>query len=262
MLCVRGIPYHSDVKDTVRYLDRPWSLDKILMLLDGEIEVDGDVYVGRSAYELRMAAEAGMTDHADAILEVTQLERAIKLGIQRDNEVRIAMLLRIRGGYAENEIEAMLGSKRPGYALLARGAELVRRHEKGQHSQLRRVRANRGESDTPVCWKCLKVEVSRPGDYCGCGEPEQRSRRAKTGPGSTYDPTDQPDVNAMTDEEREAEIALLASTSGKSVTATGKPKDAPIPGGEHYRKRVVPIGATLFDPADIRRKDREFQRGR
>lgn len=221
------------------------------MLIDGEYEADGDLYVGMSAYEMRMKAQSGSGDFTDLILDAAQLDRSVQAGIVKDWEVRVAMLLRIRGGYDEHEIEQMLGSKRPGYALLQRGAELIRRHERGEHAKLRRVRANRGENDNPVCWKCLKTAVARPGDYCGCGEPAQRSRRSKTGPGSTYDPADQPEIADMTPEERAAEIDLLTATQEKG----------PIPGGEHYRKRVSPVGSRMFDPDDLRRADRAYQRG-
>jgi hypothetical protein len=234
----------------LRTLDRPWSKDKIALLVDGDVEIDGDLYTAPSAYELRTAAYSAHYDFADLIVEAAQLDLSIRRGIQRDREVRLAMLLRTRGGYAENEIEEMLGSRRPGYALLSRGIELVRRHERGSHAQLRRVRAHRGESDAPVCWRCLTVEVPRPGDYCGCVEKEAKSFRSKTGPGSTYDPLEQPDPSLMSDEERQAEIDRLRDTQ-----AAG-----PIPGGEHYRKRVVPMGTNFGNPEDIRAADAYYQR--
>lgn len=242
--------------DDVRSLDRSWSSDKITMLIDGEVEVDGELHVGLSAYEMRVRAESTSGDFSDLVVEFAQLERSIISGIQRDHQVRAAMLLRTRLGLDEHEIEKLLASTRPGYALLRRGVELVRRHEQGRRSQLRRVRAQRGESDVPLCWRCMKVEVSQPGQLCGesgCVEPEVNlGGRPKSGPGSTYDPTDQPDVASMTEEERQAEIATLVATQAKG----------PIPGGEHYRKRVTPIGGVVHDPADLRRADRAYRRGR
>jgi hypothetical protein len=244
--------------DNIQHLDRPWSLDKIMLLLDGEIEVDGEIHSSLSAYELRMQAMSTSSDFADLIVEAAQLDRAIQSGIMRDREVRLAMLLRTRGGFDEKEIEDLLGSKRPGYALLQRGAELIRRHERGQHSQLRRVRAQRGESDMPVCWRCLQPAVlnregnpMRVGDWCGCVDKPRKSDRSHTGPGSTYDPLAQPDPAKMTADERAAEIEKLAATQVKG----------PIPGGENYRKKVSPVGATMFDPDDLRRADRAYHRG-
>jgi hypothetical protein len=233
--------------DDLRSLDRPWSLDKIRLLLHGEVEVDGDLWTGQSAYELRCRSEQG-GDFAELMCDVAQLDLAIRRGIQRDHEVRVAMLLATRGGHLENEVEDLLGSKRPGYAMLERGAELVRRQQSGEYSRLRRVRAHKGESDQPVCWKCLKVDVPRPGDYCGCIEREQKSKRSHTGPGSTYDPTSQPDPSSMSEEARAAEIALLTATQDRG----------PIPGGEHFRKRVQLIGH-LHDPEDIRRNDAYYR---
>lgn len=220
--------------------------------MDGEVEIDGELHASLSAYEMRMAAQSATRDFADLIIEAAQLDRSIQSGIQRDHEVRIAMLLRTRGGFDEHEIEQMLGSKRPGYALLERGIELVRRHERGRRSQLLRVRANLGMSDTPVCWRCLKAEVRRPGDWCGCIDKERKSDRSHTGPGATYDPTTRPPATEMSEEERAAEIALLAATQEKG----------PIPGGENYRKKVNAVGTTMFDPDDLRRADRAHRRGR
>lgn len=252
-LCVSGpaASIQSMADDDIRSLDRPWGLDKITMLVDGEVDFDGELHVGRSSYEMRMAAQSSSADFADLIIEAAQLDVAIQSGIQRDHEVRIAMLLRTRGGLDEAEIERLLGSSRPGYALLKRGAELVRRHERGKHSQLRRVRAQKGLSDAPVCWRCLKEEVPRPGDWCGCVDAEQKSRRSKTGPGATYDPTEQPAVSEMTDAEKAEELAKLVATQSAG----------PIPGGEHYRKRVNPM-PVMYDPNDIRRADRAHHRGR
>jgi hypothetical protein len=181
--------------------------------------------------------------------DVAQLDLAIRRGIQRDHEVRVAMLLATRGGLPENEIEDLLASKRPGYALLQRGAELVRRQQSGEYSKLRRVRAHQGQSDQPVCWRCLKVDVPRPGDYCGCVERNHKSRRSHTGPGSTYDPTSQPDPTSMTQAERDAEIEQLAATQVKG----------PIPGGEHFRKRVNLVGH-IHDADDLRENDAFYRR--
>ncbi len=251
--CVRPSLSYWRVQDDIRHLDRPWSLDKIAMLVDGEVEIDGELHVGMSAYEMRMAAQSSSSDFADPIIEAAQLDRSIQSGILRDHKVRIAMLLRTRGGFDEHEIEEMLDSDRPGYALLARGAELVRRHERGRRSQLLRVRAHNGQSDAPVCWRCLKAEVPRPGDWCGCTDKEWKGeRRSKTGPGAAYDPTAQPDPSEMTDEERQAEIDRLVATQEKG----------PIPGGEWYRKKVQPVGGTMYDPDDLRRSDRAYKRGR
>lgn len=223
------------------------------MLIDGEIEIDGELHVGHSAYELRCMAQSASHDFSDLIIEVAQLERSIQSGIQRDRQVRAAMLLRARLGLDEYAIEQLLQSSRPGYRLLERGVELVRRHERGRRSQLLRVRANRGESDTPVCWRCLKEEVPRPGDWCGCIDKElgYGRRDISTGPGSTYDPAARPPPGEMTEEERLAEIELLTATQER----------APIPGGENYRKKVSPVGTTIFDADDLRRADRSFRRG-
>jgi hypothetical protein len=240
-------------KDNIRDLDKAWSADKIAILVNGEVTgPDGETIEGLSAFELRCLAESSGRDFADIVLEYAQLDRAISRGIQRDHEVRIAMKLRTKLGLDEYEIEQLLKSKRPGYALLQRGIELVRRHEKGQHSQLRRVRASKGQGDTPVCWACLKTEVKQPGDYCGCREAREqviRSRRPTTGPFARgYDPAERPDPSSMTDEERAAEIALLADTQQRG----------PIAGGELYRKRVNPIGVDIRDPDDVREKDRRY----
>jgi hypothetical protein len=203
-----------------------------------------------TAFEMRMAAQSSTSDFSDLIVEAAQLDRSIQAIL--DPEVRLAMLLRTRGGFDEYEIEQMIGSKRPGHQLLKRGVELIRRYARGQHSQLLRVRANQGQSDQPVCWRCLQSEVPRPGDWCGCiDKPWKAERRSKTGPGAPYDPADRPAVSDMTEAERLEEIAKLADTQEKG----------PIPGGEWYRKKVNPVGSTMFDPNDLRRADREYHRG-
>jgi hypothetical protein len=243
--------FYSKVQsDDIRQLDRAWSKEKILMLLDGAVEIDGDLHVGLSAYQMRIAAQSSTHDFADLIIEAAQLDAAIRNGIVKDKEVRAAMLLRTRLGMAENEIEDALQSSRPGYALLERGIELVQRYQRGQHQQLRRVRANRGEGDQPMCWRCMSVAVARPGEWCGCIDKERKSDRSLTGPGSTYDPAARPNVAEMTDEERRQEIELLSKTQNRG----------PIPGGEYYRKIVSPVGLHMYSENDLRRSDREFNR--
>lgn len=221
------------------------------MLIHGEVEIDGNLHVRMSAYEMRMTAQSSHRDFSDLIIEVAQLDKSITDGVLKDREVRLALLLRTRGGYSEREIEDLLGSKRPGYALLARGADLLARYQRGQHNQLLRVRANQGLSDSPVCWRCLKEEVSRPGDWCGCLDKQPKSDRPKSGPSAPYDAARRPDVADLTEEERLAEIALLSETQAKG----------PIAGGEWYRKTVSPIGLTFYDEDDIRRSDRSHHRG-
>ncbi len=218
--------------------DQSWNRRKVSILVNGDWEdEDGALHVERSAYELRLAAIDSHDSPCDLIIEAAQLDKVILRAIS-DWECRIAMLLRTRGGYDEYEIQELLKSKRPGYQLLRKGIDLVRRQQRGEHNTLLRVRAAKGESDTPVCWRCLSEPVSRPGDDCGCTNPVERKR----GKPPRYEPDTAPDPATMTDEEREAEIEKLSENQTETGGNNYRSWNAQIPGGSYYVKRVVPGG--------------------
>lgn len=249
--------------DDIERLDRAWGSDKIAMLVDGIIEVDGELFYGHSAFDQRCAAETSHDDFSDLIVEPAQLDRSIRAAIQRDHQVRMAMLLRTRMGLDEYEIEQLIQSVRPGYRLIERGIELVRRHERGVHQQLKRVRAQQGESDHPVCWRCMTAEVPQPGMECDeCPEPVPnvpprqrgllRGTRIPGHPSEPYDPARRPDPAQMTPGERSAEIERLAQT-----------QENPRHGDDRLWNdgKIIPIGLPR-NAADIRERDRLWQKGK
>lgn len=242
--------------DDIRRLDRPWGTDKIAMLVDGIIEVDGEQFHSPSVYEQRCAAESSADDFSDLILEPAQLDKAIRAGIQRDGEVRLAMLLRTRLGKNEVEIEQLLRSNRSGVALIARGIELTRRYEKGQHQQLRRVRAAKGESDQPVCWRCMTTEVAQPGmecDPCPGPPPKPQYRgllRGTNYPGHAKAPIQRPDPSTMTEEEKAAEIQAIVADAPRGDFDSDD---------RAWRRRVIPIG-DIRSPSDVAANDRAYRR--
>lgn len=213
------------------------------MLLDGEVvlQVEDErgrmhekVAEGRSAYETRTAAYDGITA-PESIIEVAQLERTVRQ--IRDREVRAMMALRIRTGESEWLIEEELRwrgwrrTTRSPLGLVERGVELVRRIERGHHSQLTRVRAALGQDDSPVCWRCLATPVDKIGTDCGETCPALKEKR-RGSPPRKHDYTNRAPVADLTAEQRDAEIAELARTQD----------EGPIPGGAYYDKIVVPYG--------------------
>lgn len=231
-------------------LDTPWSADKIRILLFGEARVtvtdvtgrDFDIQAeGPTAYEMRCMAYDG--GDPDTILESAQLDMAVRF--IRDEAVRSAMTLRSHAWADPDHVGSLLGDARPGYRLIQRGMDLVRREERTRHS--RRVSMGRAGSD-PVCWRCMAEKVAQPGDECGCAPNKRPAYQRglltgppKTGPKAPYDPTSRPLPQDMTASERRDEIERLARTQD----------DGPIPGGELYRKTVDPYGV---DPTEITKR--------
>lgn len=160
--------------DTIADADHPWSAEKIRILVDGEVLHIAEDSAGRqheavsegdTAYEQRMRCYDG--DDPANIIEAAQLDRSIRR--INDRAVRAAMQMRTLLGEDEYTIERYVNDerKRPGHRLVERGCELVRRIERGDHQLKTRVRVASGQGEAPVCWRCLKVEVTRIGMDCG-----------------------------------------------------------------------------------------------
>jgi hypothetical protein len=208
--------------DEVRSLDAPWTLEKVLLLLTGEaIRVVSDeggrdheiIIEGLTAFEQRtMAFDYGRPDW---LLEVIQFEQAV--ASLRDRELRdLLMLVSRMGEDPHNAAELLrdLGrrtTKRDPLRMMQRGAGLIHRHERNRQSLLRRVRAALGLRDTPVCWRCLKVEVARIGYDCGDDCPALKEP-GKPGPKRKFDPADPAPVESLSPEQRQAEIDHLVKT--------------------------------------------------
>lgn len=256
------------ISDVAR-ADQRWDSNKIKTLIDGHATVTitdatgrqyDEVREGRTAYEMRLSALE--TGNVDDILEPLQLDIAIKAVAKQDNDVAGALFLRTRGhGFEEcdpYELSDVVGSHKKDRHLLDRGIELVRRHEGGRAAE----RAGQHATGSAVCWKCMERPAA-PGELCEttCDGLTDRKRRQlaglRRGPGEgqsnqPYDPTQVADPALMTQEEIDAEIALLASTQGISDTdARGvdrRKRDAPIAGGKEYANNVFPYGTS---PAEI-----------
>lgn len=246
--------------DDIRSLDAPWTAEKVAILLDGEVLVtitdeNGEMHEvlaeGASAYELAMRAIDG--GDPTLIIEVAQLRKSITH--IRDQEVRAMLNLKVTTGESEWLIADALralglrSTQRSPIRLVERGIDLIRRIERGKHSELRRVRAALGRSDTPVCWRCLESAVDRVGDDCGTECPALAPDKWDKGAGAAkrHDYTNRPKPSKMTAEERAAELAELVRTQN----------EGPIPGDAYYRKKVVPYGLQR-EPGtrwDVRRSD-------
>jgi hypothetical protein len=245
------------MNDEVQALDRPWGAEKIRIFLWGDavvsaLDLDGKVYdlpvEGQTLFEMRCRAyDSG---ESDMILEPAQFEMAART--VRDRVTQSLLLLKARtglwhgGNCISDHAADLMGDKRAGRNLLNRGADLIRREERTRHT----IRINMGRAgDSPVCWRCMKERVSTAGDDCGCdpdGRPARqrgllRGTRYKGHLKNPYDPSVRPSPRLMTQEERDAEIAHLVDTQ----------EDDQGPGGEMYRKHVVPYGS---DPDEITAK--------
>lgn len=244
----------------IQHLDQRWDSTKIRTLIHGEATVTitdatGRQYdeqrAGRSAYDLRCSALDN--GRIEDILEPMQLDIAIAAIADQNLHAAVAMHATTRGKNLAEIADAMGVDEGRVRRYLERGIELVRRHEGG-----RAVERSGNRVGSAVCWKCMERPAT-PGELCedACDGLTDRQRRQfsgllrgpKEGP---YDPTEVADPAMMTQEEIDAEIALLASTQGISdVDAAGvdrRKRDAPIAGGKEYQNQVFPYGSS---PSEI-----------
>lgn len=206
--------------DTVLSLDQPWSLTKIKLLIDGAVIVGDDLHTGLTAYEQRQKALDGFGEPSELCLEWAQLEVAIR-GI-KDDEVRHAMMLRIHTGADEYAIEQFLKSKRSGLNLLDRGCELIRRDQNTKRAQKRG-----GMEGSPVCWRCIKRTVDRPGEECAecmSSVPSKPSGR----PQGSGDPVEEWDLDRL-------------------IRTQHDPNDQFIPGRRRYYELVDSMPVEIID---------------
>lgn len=228
----------------VECFDRPWTADKIQILVEGSAEItltgeNGkpyDTYIeGMTLYEMRCKAFDG--GNPDLIVESAQFDAAARSIV--DDNVRAVVMLVTRAQVDPDHIASLLGDHRSGYQMLRRAQELILREQRRRARSRRRKRG-----DKPVCWRCMKATVARAGDECDptC-VPKPPDFRPKSGPGAPYDPTERPSPSDMTDDEKEAEWNRIAKGQ-RYVSRT----DEPIVGQDTYRHMVVPYG---LDPSEL-----------
>lgn len=241
----------------IAQLDRRWDANKIRTLVLGEARVTitddtGRQYTelreGRTAYDLRCSALDN--GRIEDILECVQLDLAIEAIEKWDGDAAFAIWLTTRG-FSEVEIDEITAALtgKSAYQLIERGIELIRRYEGG-----RSVQRSGSRVGSAVCWKCME-RAAKPGELCAddCDGMTERKRRQLAGllrgpKVPPYDPTEQPPVSEMSEDQKLSEINFLAVTAGVSVAkARGvdrRKRDAPIAGGTDYARNVVPYGTS------------------
>ena len=210
--------------DEVRRADDPWTLERVLLLLQGEaLRVISDeasgrqvevVIEGMSAFELLCKALDG--GDQELVHDVIQLGQAISQIPDREAKHLLIIITRMgEDPYSAAEILRDLGlraTNRDAATVQHRGAVLVHQHERRRKNLLSRVRAHAGASDNPVCWRCLKNDVLRIGEDCGDGCPGlkdpgwDRGRKRKWDWSTPIAPED------LTPERRQAELDHLVKT--------------------------------------------------
>lgn len=214
----------------IQMADRPWTRDRILILLNGEAkqlrrrpdhEWFEDV-TGPTANDLRQSAYAGGPQ--SLLDDVIQLEMSVRT--INDREVRNYLLLRIRTDCSPHMVAEALGAERSAEALEQRGVDLLMRDLRYRREQVRRVA---GVDDTPVCWRCMRRYADRPGDLCrpDCNGGRMFESRASL---RNTPLADRPDPATMTQAERDEEIAELV----------GRGEDNLVPGEWQRREREIP----------------------
>jgi hypothetical protein len=219
----------------IQMADRPWTRDRVILLLDGEARrlrrssVDEwyDDVTGPTANDLRQAAYAG--GPIALIDDVIQLEQSVATIV--DDEVRNFLMLRLRTDCSPQRIADALGCERSALHVESRGVDLVLRDLRMKREQVRRVAGEKRES--PVCWRCMRRYVEQPGDLCSEACTGGRMRPSEAREPRNVPLADRPDPSTMTALERAAEIEELVERHEGNL----------VPGLATQRKREV----TLFD---------------
>jgi hypothetical protein len=164
------------------------------------------------------------------LLDGIQLSQAINEVRDRETKAFLAAAASLgttdAWSAAEEVAAAGLRSKRSAIGVYEAGLRILQGEQRKRRQLLRRVRAQGGTSDSPVCWRCLKKPVKRVGDECGQECPALDSNW-KSGPPPKR-------IEDMSVEE-------LVETQEED---TSQPYNwnRLIPGGAYYQKKIAPMG--------------------